>query len=174
MKFTQGEILVKAMQLQHPMNITPRNVSYAKSKNAKIFERLAKELTFKFVYPVTAEEYQKYEQEVKKLYETASKGKTTMVQGPQGPEEIYDVDPMDKKFQKDKASLDDKYKDVLEDYKIKMEEYQKFKQEPFDTDVEVYMIDFDALPDEFPDSYMSILEFMIREVSITDFNKLKE
>jgi len=166
------EVIIKANQLSRAMDIKNVRVSYAKEKNRRKFQSISEILVFDKVMPETAKKYEEYQTEIRKIYESISKGKTKQVPGPGGqPSEIFDVDTSSPEFIKKKEALDKKFADVIEDYKTKMEDYEKFLNEDYEEEIPVFMVDFDELPADTSDIVMAAIEFMVREISIEEFNK---
>jgi hypothetical protein len=52
-----------------------------------------------------------------------------------------------------------------------MEDYEKFLNEDYEEEIPVFMVDFDELPADTSDIVMAAIEFMVREISIEEFNK---
>jgi len=169
------EVIIKANQLSRPMDIKNVRVSYAKEKNRRRFQSIAETLMFEKVMPETHKKYEGYQKEIQKLYEELSKGKTKQVPGPGGQmAEMYDVDVSSAEFTKKKEALDKKFAETIDEYKTKMEEYEKFLNEDYEEEIPVFMVGFDDLPADISDTVMSAIEFMVREVSIEEFNDPKQ
>jgi len=172
MKLKRREVIIKANQLGRQMDIANVRVSYAKEKNRRKFERIAESLMFDKVMPEVHKKHEEYQKEVKSLYETLSKGKTKQVSGPGGQiAEMYDVDTQSPEFTKKKETLDKKFAETITEYKAKMEEYEQFLNEEYEDDIPVFMLNFDDLPVNTSDAVMQIIEFMVREISVDEFNK---
>jgi len=171
------EVIIKANQLSRAMDIKNVRVSYAKEKNRRKFQSIADELMFDKATPETAKiakKYEEYQTEIRKIYESVSKGKTKQVPGPGGqPAEIFDVDTNSPEYIKKKEALDKKFADTLEDYKTKLAEYEKFLNEDYEEEIPVFMVSFEDLPTDISDTVMSAIEFMVREIPLEEFNSIK-
>lgn len=86
-------------------------------------------------------EYIEYENDVRKIFEKISEGKTKNLGGQQ----IYDIDGKEDKFQKEHEKILNKYEPAIKAREEQLTEYETFIQQPFDKEIKWYTFSIDDL-----------------------------
>jgi hypothetical protein len=164
MKITNNQILVLNQLLKSNLlsTLTGAKLNYALLKNINKIEKETEDIK-KIVNPSDRyKEFDKKRIDICQLYcEKDDKGENVKKQIDANNWEFVFSDENKKMFDTELETIQEEYKEDIEQFKLQIEDYNKFLQE--ESKINFHKVSYKELPENISLEIMSILEFMLFE-----------
>ncbi len=149
-KLTNLEVLQLYAELKNLKNAPGLKLNYAISRTIQSLKPLAEAYDQDKLIP-KSEQFRKYEEELRKAYETIASGgsgkpRTRMIQTPSGEFETLDIDINGEEAKQARVKLQEEYSAAIEERKANVREYTEWLNQECEDEYRIYKI----LPSEMP------------------------
>ncbi|MFH1118272.1 MAG: hypothetical protein V1775_00505 [Bacteroidota bacterium] len=159
-KLTNLEVLQLYADLKNLKSIPGLKLNYAISRTIQNLKPLTEAFDQEKLIP-KSELFKKYEEELRKAYETIASGgsgrpKTRIVQIPTGEFETLDIDINGDEAKQSRAEMQEEYSGAIEERKTDVREYTAWLNQECEDEFRIFMIRLSEMPDSGTEDYKQL------------------